>query len=168
MKRNETVADARARVEQIAHAAAARLGLDIVEVELKGAGKNQLLRITIDRADDIPGDDKPAGVTHEDCANISREVSAALDADDPIAGPYELEVSSPGVERKLNKWRDWERFRGQKAKIVLKEPAGELKFFDGVIAQTTEDHNITVDLGAGSQVTFAFEQVERANLKFEW
>jgi ribosome maturation factor RimP len=155
MKKSETTA----KVERAAEAAARRSGLELVEVELKGAGKSQLLRITID---------KPGGVTHADCETVSREVSAELDADDPIPGTYQLEVTSPGVERKLKKWQDWERFRGQKAKIVLKEPAGDLKHFDGVIVQTADDRTVTVELAAGRQVTFPFEQVDRANLKFEW
>ena len=173
MKRNEIKspvqskgqANAQAEVQRIAEAIASPLGLEIVEVELKGAGKNQLLRITIDRPEGIDNQD---GVTHTDCETISREVGEALDAEDPIAGPYQLEVTSPGVERKLKKWQDWERFRGQKAKIVLREPVGEWKHFDGVIAQAAEDHSLTVELADGATVTFPFEQVERANLKFEW
>jgi ribosome maturation factor RimP len=151
-------------VEQIAEAAARSAGLEIVEVELKGAGRSQLLRITIDK----PAGDKRESVTHTDCETISRAVSEALDAEDPISGPYHLEVTSPGVERKLKKWQDWERFRGEKAKIVLKEPVGELKHFDGVIAGTTEDRSVTVELAGGERVTFPFEQVDRAHLRFEW
>jgi len=166
-QRNETKApgqtkaqvSAQAAVEHIAEVVGVRSGLEIVEVELKGAGRNQLLRITID---------KPGGVTHTDCETVSREVGEALDADDPISGPYQLEVTSPGVERKLKKWQDWERFRGEKAKIVLKEPVGELKHFDGVIARTAEDRSITVETSGGAEVTFPFDQVDRANLKFEW
>jgi len=148
-----------AKVERAAEAAALRSGLELVEVELKGAGKNQLLRITID---------KPGGITHADCEAVSRDVSAALDAEDPIPGSYQLEVTSPGVERELKKWQDWERFRGQKAKVVLKEPAGDLKHFDGVIAATAEDQAVTVELADGRHVTFPVAQVDRANLKFEW
>jgi ribosome maturation factor RimP len=177
--RTRTKTEAAAHVEQVATAAAERLGLEIVEVELKGAGKSQLLRITIDKitgdkitGDKITGDkitgDKTTGVTHEDCANLSREVSAVLDADDPIDGTYELEVTSPGVERKLKKWQDWERFRGQKAKVWLKEPAGDLKHFEGVIETASDaDRSISIDVG-GKQVTFPFAQVDKAHLKFEW
>jgi ribosome maturation factor RimP len=161
--------NAQAIVEQIAEAVAVRAGLELVEVELKGAGRNQLLRITIDKPAASRGaDGKPESVTHTDCETMSREVSEALDADDPISGTYQLEVTSPGVERKLKKWQDWERFQGEKAKIVLKEPVGELKHFDGVIAGTSEDRSITVELADGSSVTFPFEQIDRANLRFEW
>jgi ribosome maturation factor RimP len=165
MTRLETISKITALAEQ----AAAPAGIEIVEVELKGSGRSHLLRIYIDR---------PEGVTHADCELISRSVSAALDEEDPIPGSYELEVSSPGVERKLGKWQDWLRFCGKKVKIVLKEPIpqeteiakrtqAELKSFDGIISRA-ENHNVTVELAGGKEVTFPVEQVDRANLKFEW
>jgi ribosome maturation factor RimP len=150
-------------LEEVAGSVAAAAGVEIFEVELKGSGGAQLLRITID---------KPEGVTHGDCETVSREMSARLDAEDPIPGTYQLEVTSPGVERKLRNWRDWERFQGQKAKVVLKEPAGDLKHFDGTISRTAPDETgaqtITVELADGRHVTFPLDQVDRANLKFEW
>jgi ribosome maturation factor RimP len=160
MKRDDVVS----KIERIAESVAVSGGIEIFEVELKGSGRNQLLRIFID---------KPEGITHADCEFISREVGEQLDADDTLPGPYELEVSSPGVERKLKKWQHWERFRGQKAKVVLTEPApGDLKHFDGVISQTSIDEKgartVTVELDGGQRITFPFEHVERANLKFEW
>jgi ribosome maturation factor RimP len=162
MKREETIS----RIAAIAERAAAPAGIEVVEVELKGSGRSHFLRIYIDR---------PEGVTHADCELVSREVGAALDAEDPIPGTYELEVSSPGVERKLGKWQDWQRFTGKKVKVVLKEPletsseskSAGLKHFDGVISRA-EDHTVTVELTGGSQVTFPLEQVDHANLKFEW
>jgi ribosome maturation factor RimP len=162
MKREETIS----KITAIAEQAAAPAGIEIVEVELKGSGRSHLLRIYIDR---------PEGVTHADCELVSRGVSAMLDEADPIPGSYELEVSSPGVERKLGKWQDWLRFAGKKVKVVLKEPltptstggTAELKHFDGVIARA-EDHSVTVELTGGKEVTFPVEQVDRANLKFEW
>jgi ribosome maturation factor RimP len=178
MQREETIS----KVTAIAEQAAAPAGIEIVEVELKGSGRSHLLRIYIDR---------PEGVTHADCELVSREVSAALDAEDPIPGSYELEVSSPGVERKLGKLKDWQRFTGKKVNVVLKEPipaalvreaqaedagakkaAAELKHFDGVIARADDesgpDRTVTVALAGGKEVTFPIEQVDRANLKFEW
>jgi ribosome maturation factor RimP len=149
--------DAISRIEAIATEAALPREIEIVEVELKGSGRNHLLRIYID---------KPGGVTHSDCEFISREVGAVLDAEDPIAGSYDLEVSSPGLERKLAKWKDWERFAGKKVKVVLKEPA-ETKYFEGTIARA-EDRNVTVELAGGKAIACPFEQVDRASLKFEW
>jgi ribosome maturation factor RimP len=106
---------------------------------------------------------------------VSREVSAALDLEDPIPGSYELEVSSPGIERRLGKLQDWQRFTGKKVKVVLKEPLppaadlkqAELKHFDGVIARAAND-GVTVEITPGKEVTFPLEQVDHANLKFEW
>src|SRR5262245_34214712 len=97
-----------AQVEQIAKRVGDSEGIEIVEVELKGSGGNRLLRISID---------KPSGVTHGDCELISQQVGTILDVEDVIPGNrYTLEVSSPGVERKLKKVQDFERFAGQKAK----------------------------------------------------
>jgi ribosome maturation factor RimP len=165
-------ADIIARVTAIAEAAAAPAGIEIAEVELKGSGRHHLLRIYIDR---------PEGVSHADCELVSRTVSAGLDAEDPIPGSYELEVSSPGVERNLTKWQDWVRFCGSKAKVVLREPVqaepapgagskpapADLKSFDGKILKA-ENHTVTMELAGGAIVSFALETVDRANLKFEW
>ena len=165
MNRKEAVE----KVEEIAERVARPEGIEVVEVELKGSGRNQLLRIFID---------KPEGVTHADCEFISQQVGTILDIEDPIPGSYNLEVSSPGVERKLRKWEDWPRFTGKKAKVVLKEPAqvtgaganqgpGNLKHFEGLIS-SAENRTVTVELPGGSRIVFPFEQIERANLKFEW
>jgi len=160
--------DAVARVEAIATGVATSLGLEIVDIEWTGTGKNQLLRIYID---------KPDGVTHTDCETVSHQVSDLIDADDPIPGAYELEVSSPGVERKLKKWSHWTRFVGSKVKVVLHEPVDDLKNFDGTIASAAEipadpdsppKQLISLDLPGGRAVTFAFANIDRANLKFEW
>jgi ribosome maturation factor RimP len=151
-----------AKIEEIAERVAQPEGIEIVDVDLKGGGRNQVLLIVID---------KLSGVTHGDCEFISQQVGTILDVEDVINGTYQLEVSSPGVERKLLKWKDWERFVGKKAKIVLKEavPAAKapLKYFDGVI-ESAQDQSVTVSLPDGDQVTFPFSQVDRANLKFEW
>jgi ribosome maturation factor RimP len=157
MKRDDVVS----RIEAIAEQVAAAQNIEIVEVELKGSGRSHLLRIYID---------KPEGVTHADCEFISRGVSEALDLEDPLPGSYDLEVSSPGVERKLGKWKDWERFTGKKVKVALKvtlqDPA-EVKNLDGRIVQAA-DRTITLEIAAGRQVTFPFDQVDHASLKFEW
>jgi len=178
MKREEAVLKIREIVERVATAA----GLELVDVELKGSGAHQKLLIVID---------KPGGVTHEDCKLVDHQVGDELDILDPISGAYEMEVSSPGVERPLKKWQDWERFVGQKVKVVLRTPVGEsaeepeskktthaksskhpakavaTKHFEGAISRA-EDQNVTLELTDGTELTFPFEQVSRANLKFEW
>ena len=102
------------RIEEIAQRVAASEGLELVEVEVKGGGNNRLVRISID---------KPEGVSHGDCETVSQQVGTILDVEDVVpGGRYTLEVSSPGVERKLVKPQDYRRFQGKKAKITLREP----------------------------------------------
>src|SRR5271167_2937408 len=103
------------KIEEIAERVASRAGIEIASVELLGGGASRLLRIFID---------KPEGVSHADCEFISQQVGTILDVEDVVPGStgYTLEVSSPGVERKLTKPRDFERFVGQKVKVALREP----------------------------------------------
>src|SRR5271168_1593794 len=91
-----------AKIEEIAERVAQPEGIEIVEVDLKGAGRHQVLLIVIDRPPDAAGGvnaDKPLGVSHGDCEFISQQVGTILDVEDVIKGAYNLEVSSPGVER---------------------------------------------------------------------
>src|SRR5258707_3006895 len=111
------------RVREIAERVAASSGLEIVEIELRGGGKARMLRIVID---------KPAGVTHEDCANLSREVGTILDVEDAMpGGSYTLEVSSPGLDRKLSRPADFERFTGSLVKLTTVNPVNGTRHFEG-------------------------------------
>src|SRR5690242_7109165 len=102
------------KVRGIAERVASSIGLEVVELELRGGGNKRMLRITID---------KPAGVTHEDCVTLSREVGTILDVEDVITGgSYVLEVSSPGLDRKLVRSADYERFTGSRIKLTTREP----------------------------------------------
>ena len=146
-----------AKIEEIAGRVGRSEGIEIVEVEVKGAGKQQFVRISID---------KPSGVTHADCESISQQVGTILDVEDVVPGSYTLEVSSPGVERKLIKPADYERFQGSKVKIVLREPVGGQRHWEGTLAGFSGG---VVELDTGNaSASFPIEQVERANLKFEW
>ncbi len=152
----ETIA---AKVAAVAERVGMAEGIEIVETQLLGSGKHRLLRIYID---------KPAGVTHSDCEFISHQVGTILDIEDVIpGGSYTLEVSSPGVERPLRAAVDFERFTGQKAKIVLREPVENQKLWMGTLAGC-RDGQITLDAGNGKAVSFPLEQVQKANLKFDW
>jgi ribosome maturation factor RimP len=146
------------KIEEIAERVGQSEGIEIVEVELKGDGRNQLLRISID---------KPEGITHADCELISQQMGTILDVEDVMPGHYTLEVSSPGVERKLLKPRDFERFQGKKARISLHEPVEKQRNFEGTLAGYA-DGIVTLDLGGGRTVRFRVDQVAKANLKFEW
>jgi len=99
------------------------LGYELVRVQLSG-GDRPVLQIMAERADG-------AGMTVDDCADISRSVSALLDAEDPIAGAYTLEVSSPGIDRPLTRPRDFERFAGFDARIETHESIAGRRRFKG-------------------------------------
>src|SRR3984893_1451496 len=110
------------KVREIAERVAASSGLEVVEVELRGGGKARMLRIVID---------KLAGVTHEDCAHLSREVGTILDVEDAISGSYTLEVSSPGLDRKLIRPADYERFTVSRIKLTTQQPVNVNRHFEG-------------------------------------
>jgi ribosome maturation factor RimP len=147
------------KVQEIAGRVGASEGLEIVDVQLLGGGGSRLLRIFID---------KPQGVTHADCEFISLNVGTILDVEDVIpGGRYTLEVSSPGVERKLTRPEEFQRFLGHKIKAVLREPVEGQKHWAGIL-QSFSEGMVTLEPSPGKSVQFALDQVERANLKFEW
>lgn len=113
------------RIEEIGRRVAESCGVEMVEAELRGGGKSRMLRFYID---------KPEGVTHEDCANFSRDVGTILDVEDAVpGGAYLLEVSSPGLDRKLSRPADFERFQGSLAKVMTHEPVNGNRHFEGRI-----------------------------------
>ena len=155
------------KIQVIAERVAASEGLEIVDVQLLGGGGTRVLRIFIDKTA-VGGVDKPEGVTHADCELMSQQVGTILDVEDIIpGGKYTLEVSSPGVERKLSRPHDFERFMGQKIKVTLREPVEEKSHWLGTIA-SFEAGVITLEPAPGKTIQFPLEQVEKANLKFEW
>jgi ribosome maturation factor RimP len=148
-----------AKVREIAERVASGAGLEVVDVALLGGGGARLLRIFID---------KPEGVTHADCEFMSQQVGTILDVEDVVPGArYTLEVSSPGVERKLTKPREFERFVGQKVKVVLRQPVQNQRHWVGALRSFAEGI-ITLEPSPGQSVQFPLDQVEKANLKFEW
>ena len=147
------------KIEEIAQRVTESEGIELVEVEVKGNDRSRFVRISID---------KPEGVTHADCELVSQQVGTILDVEDVVpGGHYTLEVSSPGVERKLTKARDFERFQGKKAKVWLREPVEGRRFWEGTLSGFAEG-TITLEIQAGKTIRFPWEQVEKANLKFEW
>jgi len=148
-----------ARISDIAQRVGGSEGIEIVDVQLLGAGRGRVLRIFIDR---------PQGVSHADCEFISHQVGTILDVEDVIPGDsYTLEVSSPGLERRLIKATDLERFVGRKAKVVLREPVENQRTWEGKLAGFS-DGIVALEPSAGKLVHFPFAQVQKANLKFEW
>ena len=154
------------KVREIAERVAASGGLEVVEVELRGGGKARMLRIVID---------KPSGVTHEDCANLSREVGTILDVEDVVPGSsYTLEVSSPGLDRKLTRPADYERFAGSRVKVTTLQPVNGNRHFEGRLESFQHGHLI-LDLsaakkkrrpepGVAEKLEIELANVEKANL----
>ena len=166
------------RVREIAERVAASSGLEVVDVELLGSGKARMLRVFLDKPGAASGDPL-AGVTHGDCANFSREFGTILDVEDAVAGSYTLEVSSPGLDRKLTKAADFARFIGSRMKLVTRNPVNSNRYFEGRL-EGFRDGVLTLDLsvashksrrkmgavatGQGQKIEIEFANVERANL----
>ena len=124
-------------IRSIVERVASSSGLEVVEVDLRGGGKARMLRITID---------KPGGVTHEDCANLSREVGTILDVEDAVpGGSYTLEVSSPGLDRPLHRPADYQRFIGSLVRLTTREPVDGSRHFEGRL-ESANGNRITVDM----------------------
>src|SRR5208283_189173 len=117
------------KVYQLACRAAEGEGLEVVSADLLGSGRRLLLRVAVD---------KTGGVTVGDCERMSRSLEALLDVEDPISGPYVLEVSSPGLDRPLRSQRDFEKNIGRLARIVTSEKIDGQTFFLGRIADVGE------------------------------
>jgi ribosome maturation factor RimP len=162
------------RVREIAERVAASRGLEVVEVEILGGGKARMLRVFLDKAS--AGTDPLAGVTHEDCANFSREFGTILDVEDVMPGSYTLEVSSPGLDRKLIKAADFTRFTGSRMKLTTRQPVNGNRHFEGRL-EGFQDGRLTLDLSvashksrkkmgavAGEKIEIEFANVEKANL----
>jgi ribosome maturation factor RimP len=162
------------RVREIADRVAASSGLEIVDVEFLGGGKARMLRVFLDKA--AAGTDPLAGVTHEDCANFSREFGTILDVEDVMPGSYTLEVSSPGLDRKLVKAADFTRFTGSRLKLTTRQPVNNNRHFEGRL-EKFDDGRLMLDLSvashksrkkmgetAGQKIEIEFVNVEKANL----
>jgi ribosome maturation factor RimP len=162
------------RVREIAERVASSSGLEIVEIEFLGGGKARMLRVFLDKAS--AGTDPLAGVTHEDCANFSREFGTILDVEDVMPGSYTLEVSSPGLDRKLIKAADFTRFTGSRLKLTTRQPVDNNRNFEGRL-ESFQEGRLTLDLSvashksrkkmgaaAGEKIEIEFANVEKANL----
>ena len=146
--------DATGRIEQIITPSVEALGYEIVRVLLLG-GERPTLQIMAERIDGAP-------MTVEDCADISRSVSALLDVEDPIAGAYTLEVSSPGLARPLTRLKDFERFAGFTAKLETRLAIDGRKRFKGTL-KGVEGEEVILD-AEGGPARVAFDNVLRAKL----
>ncbi|MBP5858704.1 ribosome maturation factor RimP [Marivibrio halodurans] len=149
-----------ARIRELIEPAIEEMGFEIVRVRYSGS-KRPTLQIMADRKDEAP-------ISVDDCADISRAVSAILDVDDPIPDAYSLEVSSPGIDRPLVRPRDYERFAGFEAKVELARMTGGQKRFRGMLAGI-EEGDVLLDMtedGAKqtTRVRLPFTEIATAKL----
>ncbi|MGQ0502180.1 MAG: ribosome maturation factor RimP [Panacagrimonas sp.] len=129
------------------------LGYELVLLEFGTHGRSAVLRLFLD---------SPEGVTLGDCERVSRETAALLDVEDPIHSQYQLEVSSPGLDRPLAKPQHFERFAGKKARVELAVPLNGQKKFVGTICGTSADGvRLAVERG---EVELAYSSIARARL----
>jgi ribosome maturation factor RimP len=153
-----------AKIREAAERVAQSLGIEIVDVEWK-IGRDRLLRIYLDRP--VSPENPQGGISHKDCETVSHQLSAILDVEDLMLGPsYILEVSSPGLDRKLMKPADYARFAGRKAKIWLNEPVENAKYYEGRLAGIAGGM-VQVEL-KNRVVTLPFAEIRKANLVVEF
>src|SRR6202142_3456202 len=162
------------KLREIAGGVAGSSGLEVVDLEVLGSGKHRTLRVFIDRPGAAPSANHPDGVTHEDCSAFSREYGTIIDVEDAVpGGSYVLEVSSPGLDRKLTKAADFERFRGHRMKLTTREPVNNNRHFEGKL-ESFENGKLLLDLSAArrkmrpkdgaASVEIELANVEKANL----
>jgi ribosome maturation factor RimP len=132
----------------------AAMGYRLVRVLMAG-GSRTTLQVMAERLDELP-------ITHDDCIEISRSISALLDVADPIPGAYTLEISSPGIDRPLVRVEDYDRFSGFEAKIELAMPLNGRRRFRGRLIGTAEG-GIRLLIGEG-EVRLPLDAVVRAKL----
>jgi len=145
------------KIREVAERVAGASGLEVVDVEWK-VGRQRFLRVVLD---------KPGGVNHGDCEKVSQELGVILDVEELIPGQagYVLEVTSPGLDRKLTKPAEFERFAGRRAKISLSQPVENVTFFEGRLAGY-KDGRVRLEVN-GRVVELPFEWIRKAQLVVE-
>ena len=145
------------RVRAIADRVAIDHGLELVNAEVAGPDNKPIVRIFVD---------KPNGVTHQDCAEVSLHVGTVLDVEDFIHASYTLEVSSPGIERGLYKLGDYDRFAGSLAKLRTRKPVNGQRNFRGRLLGIDGEDVLIEDRTSG-RVSVPFEVIAKANLEMD-
>jgi ribosome maturation factor RimP len=146
------------RVKQLIQEAVESQGYELVDAELKGGGNNSVLRIFVD---------KTAGISHHDCELVSEQVGTVLDVEDLIPFAYTLEVSSPGLDRKLVKESDYTRFDGKLARIQTRIPLNQQKVFRGRL-QGLHDGKVRLESPNGDLMEIPLDVIREARLEFDW
>lgn len=152
------MAGAKEKLEQIVEPAVEALDCELLGIEYVSQGRHSLIRIYID---------KPEGVNVDDCARVSRQISAVLDVEDPIPGQYTLEVSSPGVERPLFKAEHFAKYVGETIQVRLTAPLQGRRKFKGILLGIDDDGVVRMEF-EGNELSFELDEIEKAHLVAEW
>lgn len=148
----------RRQIEQVVQGVVQSLGYEFVELELRGAGKNSVLRVFIDKSD---------GISHQDCERVSDQLGTVLDVEDLIPFSYTLEVSSPGLDRKLIKPDDYVRFAGKLARIQTRLALQHQKVFRGRL-RGVQDGKILLETARDGALEIPIDVVAEARLEVDW
>ena len=146
------------RLRRLIQDVAESQGYELVDVELKGSGKSSVLRVYIDRR---------SGISHRDCELVSEQVGTVLDVEDLIPFSYTLEVSSPGLDRKLAKESDYARFDGKLARIQTRIPLNQQKVFRGRL-KGVHDGKVRLESPSGGLMEIPLDVIKEARLEFDW
>jgi ribosome maturation factor RimP len=157
--------DVTEQVRNVATRVAHTYGLDIFDVQFRREAGGMILRVQIDRPG--PAASAEASVSVEDCARVSRDLSAVLDVEDVVPTAYTLEVSSPGLDRPLRHADDYRRFAGRRAKLVMREAVDGQTFFKGRLAGV-DDHAVVIEGDDGRRHLVPIGIITRANLEVEF
>ena len=158
----ETVVE---KVRDIAGRVAADRGLEIFDVQFRREAPGMVLRVQIDRPG--PSATSADSVSVDDCAYVSRELSAILDVEDVVPAAYTLEVSSPGLDRPLRRPDDFRRFAGRQAKIVMRERIDGQGYFKGKLGGF-DGADVLIESENGKTHRVPFDLITRANLEVEF
>jgi ribosome maturation factor RimP len=150
--------ESRDKVIRLAEPILAEQGLELVDVELRHEGRGLTLRVLADRE---------GGVDLESLSRLSRELSVLFDVEEPIPGPYTLEVSSPGIDRPLRKPDHFVRYLGKRVRLRSHAPLNGQRNFSGTLATVTAG-GVTLRSESGAETYIEFSNVEKANYEHEY
>jgi ribosome maturation factor RimP len=159
-------ADVVEQVRTVAARVAGTYGLDIFDVQFRREATGLILRVQIDRPG--PAATPEESVSVEDCATVSRDLSAVFDVEEIVPTAYTLEVSSPGLDRPLRRADDYQRFAGRRAKVVMREAVDGQTFFKGRLGGLDRGTDVLIDGDDGRRHRVPLGIITRANLEVEF
>ncbi|MCB1827893.1 MAG: ribosome maturation factor RimP [Coxiellaceae bacterium] len=150
-----TVTAVKDKLERIIEPAVSALGFELVGFELIQSGNSNTLRVYVDGEN---------GIDIDAITQVSRQISAVMDVEEPITSRYILEVSSPGLDRPLYRLKDYQRFVGRSVKLRLRIPKeGDRRNYAGELV-SVEDEQITLRMESGETITVTIGEIDKANL----